>query len=554
MKKKSLNIAILAFFQISVSIGQVIDVGTPIVEEQLRRLQLTSDSAIHYSFFKRPLNMTYFDKALIKDHWFGKSLLNRKSLELILLNMRLDLDHNSNHPYERNNGSFNPTKGLQYRGSIGMYARWKFIEIQVKPDWLFAQNKDYEGFSELSGPRLWWMRYNWWTYADHPEEHGAKDEWRLRPGQSYLKFNYRKFSLGLSSQNLWWGPGKKNALLMTNAAEGFWHLSLETHVPIDTKIGTFEGQLIGGLLNNSDYSPPDTSRQYGGKTNLYVPFRDENRYLSGIHVSYQPKWVAGLFLGFSYVNQQYLGDARGEGDMLAALTDVFRRNEGIDDRIRPDRYASLSMRWIWKEAQVEVYFEGGKNKFQGFKEFLMVPEKDAGFVLGFTKLFDLPRLDNFLEVGMELTKLAQPTDYSLAELNSWYIDQNIRHGYTHKGQWIGAGIGPGSNLATIDLSWLNADHKLGLVLERERHNSDFYYLAFEHNRDWNKYWVDYTIGIQGYTQIKELMIQGRITRITSLNYQWVNIQNNPDDAYIRPGNDLINWNFNLSVIYHLPSK
>jgi hypothetical protein len=212
------------------------------------------------------------------------------------------------------------------------------------------------------------------------------------------------------------------------------------------------------------------------------------------------------------------------------------------------------MRWIWKEAQVEVYFEGGKSKFQGFKEFLMVPEKDAGFVLGFTKLFDLPRLDNFLEVGMELTKLAQPTDYSLAELNSWYIDQNIRHGYTHKGQWIGAGIGPGSNLATIDLSWLNADHKLGLVLERERHNSDFYYLAFEHNQDWNKYWVDYTIGIQGYTQIKELMIQGRITRTTSLNYQWVNIRNNPDDPYIRPGNDLINWNFNLSVIYHLPSK
>ena len=114
MKKKSLYIAILTFFQISVSIGQVIDVGTPIVEEQLRRFQLTSDSAIHYSFFKRPLNMTYFDKALIKDHWFRKSLLNRKSLELILLNMRLDLDHNSNHPYERNNGSFNPTKGNTY--------------------------------------------------------------------------------------------------------------------------------------------------------------------------------------------------------------------------------------------------------------------------------------------------------------------------------------------------------------------------------------------------------------------------------------------------------
>tara|TARA_S200000501_G_scaffold354841_1_gene375925 strand:+ start:89 stop:1699 length:1611 start_codon:yes stop_codon:yes gene_type:complete len=533
--------------------GQVIDVGTPIVEEQLRRLQLMSDSAIDYSLFKRPLNLSYFDHALIKDQWFGELLFNRKSSKFIFLNSRVDLDFNSHHPYERNNGNFNPTKGLQYRRSIGLYAKWKFIEVQFKPDWLFAQNLDYDGFSEDNGQRIWWVRYNWWTYADHPEKHGEKDEWRLRPGQTYLKFNYRKFSLGASSQNLWWGPGKKNSLLMTNSAEGFWHVSLQTERPIDTKMGTFEGQLIGGFLNNSEYFPPDTLRQYAGKTNLYVPFRDAERYLSGINISYHPKWVEGLFLGFSYVNQQYLEDAQESVDMWAALTDIFRRNEGIDDRIRPDRYASLSMRWVWKEAQAEVYFEGGKNKFQTFKEFMMVPEKDAAIVLGVTKLFNLSRLDNFLEVGVELTKLAQPTDYSLAELNSWYIDQNIRHGYTHNGQWIGSGIGPGSNLATIDLSWLNKDHKMGLVLERELHNSDFYYLAFEHNRDWNKYWVDYIIGIKGYTQMKDLMIQGRIVRINSLNYQWIN-ERVPGEPYISPGNDLVNWNFNLSLIYHLSTK
>ena len=553
MKKRSLHTTLLIFFQVYLSTGQVIDVGTPIVEEQLRRFQLMSDSAIDYSLFNRPLNLSYFDSVLIKDRWFGKLLFNRKYSKFIFLNARVDLDFNSHHPYERNNGNFNPTKGLQYRRSIGFYAKWKFIELQVKPDWLFAQNLDYDGFSENKGQRIWWVRYNWWTYADHPEKHGEVDEWRLRSGQTYLKFNYRKFSLGVSSQNLWWGPGKKNSLLMTNSAEGFWHVSLETERPIDTKMGTFEGQLIGGFLNNSKYFPPDTSRQYAGKTNLYAPFRDTERYLSGINISYHPKWVEGLFFGFSYVNQQYLEDAQESGDMWAALTDIFRRNEGIDDRIRPDRYASLSMRWVWKEAQAEVYFEGGKNKFQTFKDFMMVPEKDAAIVLGVTKIFNLSRLDNFLEVGVELTKLAQPTDYSLAELNSWYTDQNIRHGYTHNGQWIGAGIGQGSNLATIDVSWLNTDHKLGLVLERELHNSDFYYLAFEHNRDWNKYWVDYIIGIKGYTQMKDLMIEGRIVRINSLNYQWVH-ERAPEEPYIGPGNDLVNWNFNLSLIYHLPTK
>ena len=61
--------------------SQVIDVGTPIVEAQLRRFQLTSDSAIDYSFSQRPLNLSYFDHALIKDQWFGKSIHKHKSFE-----------------------------------------------------------------------------------------------------------------------------------------------------------------------------------------------------------------------------------------------------------------------------------------------------------------------------------------------------------------------------------------------------------------------------------------------------------------------------------------
>ena len=71
--------------------GQVIDVRTPIVEEQLRRLQLMSDSAINYSLFKRPLNLSYFDHALIKDRWFGKLLFNHKSSKFIFLNSRVDI-------------------------------------------------------------------------------------------------------------------------------------------------------------------------------------------------------------------------------------------------------------------------------------------------------------------------------------------------------------------------------------------------------------------------------------------------------------------------------
>ncbi|MFK5143427.1 capsule assembly Wzi family protein, partial [Klebsiella pneumoniae] len=54
--------------------------------------------------------------------------------------------------------------------------------------------------------------------------------------------------MGISSENLWWGPGIYNSLLMSNNAPGFWHLTFNSRKPLKTPIGDFEWQLIGGKL------------------------------------------------------------------------------------------------------------------------------------------------------------------------------------------------------------------------------------------------------------------------------------------------------------------
>ncbi|MFX8805488.1 capsule assembly Wzi family protein, partial [Acinetobacter baumannii] len=54
--------------------------------------------------------------------------------------------------------------------------------------------------------------------------------------------------VGISSENLWWGPGIYNSLLMSNNAPGFWHLTFNSRKPLKTPIGDFEWQLIGGKL------------------------------------------------------------------------------------------------------------------------------------------------------------------------------------------------------------------------------------------------------------------------------------------------------------------
>jgi hypothetical protein len=469
---------------------------------------------------------------------------------LNLLPVSVDFEFNSHHPYTNNNGNMLPAKGFQTRLSLGLFSKWRFIDFQLRPDLVYAANPTYEGFTTTHYDSRWSTRYIWWNYSDSPEIHGSDNQWRVIPGQSFFKVKYNGISLGISTENLWWGPGKYNSLTMTNNAEGFWHLGLKTERPLDTRFGVIEGQLIAGRLVSSGYDPPEPLREFRGTT-LYIAPSDETRYLSGLVVSYQPRWIKGLFIGGTYVNQQYMSDAGENFDIIPAITDVFKKKDiGIDDRRRPDRYASLFFRWIWYEGNSEIYFEYGRNNFDGtFKNLLLVPEKNAAFVFGLSKLFPLKR-DRFIEFNFEMTKLAQQVNYVVRSADSWYIDNFIRQGYTYKGQWLGAGIGPGSNVQTFELNWVDSKNKLGLTFERQLHNSDYYYKAYEQVRDFRRYWVDYSFGLQAYKVFNQFSINGKILYIRSLNYQW-ELERLPGDRYFIPGRDLSNLHLNINFVYSI---
>jgi hypothetical protein len=106
---------------------------------------------------------------------------------------------------------------------------------------------------------------------------------------------------------------------MSNNAPGFKHITLNTSRPVQTPIGSFEAQLIAGRLENSGFLPPQENRVYEGKS-LYVPKRDDWRFLSGFVLTYHPKGVPGLFIGASQVSQMYKQDAgKRPSDFLPLL-------------------------------------------------------------------------------------------------------------------------------------------------------------------------------------------------------------------------------------------
>ena len=147
----------------------------------------------------------------------------------------------------------------------GLFAQYGPLTIQLRPEWVKAQNKDFEGFSNENSDQKWYEYYEIYNFIDLPEKFGHAPYQKSLWGQSSIRLNYGPMSMGLSSENLWWGPGKYNSLSMSNSADGFFHFTLNTSKPIHTPIGSFEGQIIAGRLVNSGFTPPDTTGIVTGK-------------------------------------------------------------------------------------------------------------------------------------------------------------------------------------------------------------------------------------------------------------------------------------------------
>ena len=131
------------------------------------------------------------------------------------------------------------------------------MTIQFKPEHHFSENKEFDGFWEGHYSVIWAKRYRLWNRIDMPERFGNKNHNKTTFGQSSVRLNWKNLSLGVSNENLWWGPSLRNSIMMSNHAEGFRHITFNTIKPIKTYIGNFEWQFITGRLESSGFTPPN---------------------------------------------------------------------------------------------------------------------------------------------------------------------------------------------------------------------------------------------------------------------------------------------------------
>lgn len=522
---------LFAFFLLFVASAraQSLPVGTPLLEDNWRIRQLRGEANQDVSFCIRPLyeraNKRLDSTAFFRGIGFGKEIIAATAKSgLQLLPVTLKQQYNLNFPYGWNDGSMIPARGYQTQLSAGIYFKRGGLSFQLQPEFVFAQNTQFPGFPLEYSDQLWRTYDSIYVgRIDAPERFGKGAYAKFFPGQSSLRYNFDKFSIGASTENLWWGPAVRNALLMSNNAPGFPHLTFSTTAPLRVPFGTLEGQLVSGWLQQSGYLPPDTGRMFNGQP-LYRDKTAGDRYLNGMIVAVQPKWTKGLFLGFSRAFYANSRDVKSSfSGYLPVIGHLFKGSVSDaehEDSLQRDQLFSLFFRLLLPKEGAEVYAEFGRNDHAGnSRDFALEPEHSRAFIVGFKKLFETKSSGN-MELMAEFTNLEIPTTMLVRYQQSWYTHYQVRDGYTQLGQVIGAGIGPGGNSQSIGLNWIKGLDKKGILFERVTHNNDFYYTAFSGDRDYWRHWVDLSLLLHKSWQQKHFLYDARLSLIYTLNYQW----------------------------------
>lgn len=493
--------------------AQTISMDQIPMEDALRRLQLMGKIEGDISFMVRPLQATKlhsWDSALQSIDPAVKAMGHQKIEKHFLgkwgyasiLPVQITQQYVTAQPYQELDGPMIASSGYQVMASAGVFAKIGPLTIQLQPQLVSAANDNFRGTTQTPN-------YN-------------KTFW----GNSSIRLNAGPVSVGISSENITWGPTLMNPLIMSAHAPGFVHVTFNSRRPFRTPIGSFEWQWFATYLDAiepkfngiADYSNGDPTQR---------------RYFNGAMFSYQPKWIKGLSMGVTRVVQEPASLYEQNKQWNLLFNNVARVNDAsFLVEIQRDQYAAAFLRWVWQPAHAEFYTEWGRNDtYYTMRDFIQQPEHSRAYTYGFRKLFGtelalnknnsvLKTPKKYWQFISEYTRTQQPSTWPVRSAGSWYVRGDMP-GYTQLGQIMGAPIGSGGNYQMMRISKFNGWKQIGIQLESTTHNAENFEdsgLAFT-NPSLTK-WVDYGFRILYDYPYKHFLLSTTIAATRSFNYNW----------------------------------
>ncbi|HEY6005543.1 MAG TPA: hypothetical protein VIV57_21865, partial [Anaeromyxobacter sp.] len=159
----------------------------------------------------------------------------------------------STYPAGDNDGLLWAGRGVSQLASAGVGFRWRALSLALAPEVTWSENRFFDTvpYGRSGAQRFGNAFYG--NGIDLPQRFGAGPWAAWGPGQSYLRLDHWNVALGLSTENLWIGPGVRSSILMSNAGPGFPHVFLGTSRPADIWIGNAGALIFWGRLERTPY-------------------------------------------------------------------------------------------------------------------------------------------------------------------------------------------------------------------------------------------------------------------------------------------------------------
>lgn len=478
------------------------------VDDDARLLQLEGRAATHGWMMRTSSRVVPLDSL-----WeSGASYPRRCAPRWAPIAPELDAVWSSDIPVERNDGPRWSGRGLSTRIVGGIRLSCGAVRLQLAPELWYAANRDFPlvgvtvtGMSGYSNP---FFSGTGWS-ADTPLRFGNRSLLAFDLGQTSLEADAGPVTLALSSEGEWWGPGIRNALVLSTHAAGVPRFYVRTREPVRTAAGLLEAKWMVGALVESPYFDVDPA--------------NDLRSLSGLVVSFAPAVDTSLTLGIARV---VFAPVPGAGALPARFLDaVARWGEGANVRLATegraaDQLTTLFGRWVFPRNRVEVYGEWARVIVPASATtFFTIPYFSQGYTLGLQWLSADRSAASAWRVQAEATNLEQPTPTRDALPPSFYVSPTVAQGYTHRGQVLGAMIGPGSSAqwAALDRFWMRGTRQAGFFLSRVRWANDAFYRAPTGLSVW-AHDVSLVGGMRGAWLHHSVRLSGEILVERRLNY------------------------------------
>lgn len=350
-------------------------------------------------------------------------------------------------PDGRGNGAAVAAVGQSVSLSGGWRFQWRWLDLQFAPELHATQNEAFTTFAAGDSARSgfsspWYFgRYS----ADLPSRHGSENLAMLWLGESGIWASGARWRVGATTQLPAWSAGPGESIVLGRSAAGIPRLEATWRQP--TSLGELQLRWFGGAAVESRFFDQDP--------------KNDLRGIAGARVSFaRSLWQLG-------VSRTVMDGRRDRAPLAAALLPVARaKTDSVIEMLAAD------LRFTQPASGTDLWLELARQApLRSFREFALLPSEGLAIRVGVSQALVVSDRRRWV-LGFETLRMEMPPQRRDRVDQDLYTSPTVVHGWTHRGEPLGSGIGPGGQRQILSVDRERVGSSFGFFAERVRWNDD----------------------------------------------------------------------------------